>query len=76
MPMYEYRCDDCGAVSEFLTGVSKEEPEIVCSGCGGANLKKLISLSNFTMARSSKTQYAPCGAGPGETCEHCQHAVD
>jgi len=74
MPMYEYRCAECDTVSEFLTGVSREEPEIVCSSCGSTNLKKLISASNFTMARAASPQYAPCGAGPGETCEHCQHA--
>ena len=74
MPMYEYRCADCGTVSEILTGVAREDPEVVCDECGGTNLKKLISVSNFTMASAAKPQYAPCGAGPGETCAHCQHA--
>ncbi len=73
MPMYEYRCNECGAVSEFLTGVSREEPEIRCEECGGTHLKKLISMSSFTVARSSETQVAPCGAAAGEVCDHCRH---
>ena len=74
MPMYEYRCKKCGEVSEILTGVSKEEPEIRCEVCKSTDLKKLISISNFTVASAKATvERAPCGAEPGETCDHCQH---
>jgi putative FmdB family regulatory protein len=33
MPIYEYRCDLCGAVSEFLLRVGDDEP-IRCKKCG------------------------------------------
>ena len=74
MPMYEYLCKSCGTVSEILTGVSREEPEIRCDKCSNTDLKKLISASNFSIASSRHAERAPCGAEPGETCEHCRHA--
>ena len=75
MPMYEYRCNKCDAVSEILTGVSMEEPSVNCAECGSTDLQKLISLSNFNVRQpvaSGKTA-APCGAEPGETCGHCRY---
>ena len=76
MPIYEYRCNKCGTVSEILTGVSREDPSIQCDACGSNNVKKLISASNFTVGASSskKQEFAPCGAPPGEACDHCRHA--
>lgn len=53
MPMFEYRCADCGAVNEFLIGVTAEDPEIVCAGCGGDDLQKMISPISFTMKEGS-----------------------
>lgn len=74
MPMYEYRCNECGEVSEILTGVSREEPEIQCDSCQSSNLEKLISMSSFTVAGARPVaERAPCGAEAGEACNHCRH---
>jgi len=35
MPIYEYRCKICGATSEYLMGVGKDE-NIFCKECGSA----------------------------------------
>ncbi len=45
MPIYEYRCNNCGAHVEKRQSVS-EEPLTVCDGCGG-RLEKQWSLSGF-----------------------------
>jgi putative FmdB family regulatory protein len=45
MPIYEYKCRDCGAHVEKRQGVS-EEPLTVCEVCGGA-LEKQWSLSGI-----------------------------
>lgn len=75
MALYEYRCDDCGSVSEILTGVSWEDPEIKCEGCDSESVVKLMSASSFTIAGSSRVQeQAHCGAEFGETCGRCEHA--
>ena len=41
MPLYEYRCQKCGKVSEILQSL-EEKPARICPHCGG-RLKKLHS---------------------------------
>lgn len=45
MPIYEYKCLDCGANLEKMQKVS-DEPLTVCEKCGG-KLEKQWSLSGF-----------------------------
>jgi putative FmdB family regulatory protein len=45
MPIYEYRCKDCGAVVEKRQSLS-EPPLKTCETCGGS-LEKQWSLSGF-----------------------------
>lgn len=58
MPMFEYQCSSCGSVSEFLVGVTADEPDILCQSCGSTKLKKKMSVMSFTVkggeAASSK----------------------
>ena len=42
MPIYEYRCEDCGRPATFLV-LKTEGFRPVCNGCGGERLTKLIS---------------------------------
>ena len=77
MPIFEYSCNACGSVNEFLTGVSSDEPEIKCTTCGSEDLKKLMSAANFSVKGSSAKaapERLPCGANPDQACAHCAHA--
>ena len=47
MPLYEYRCDDCGLVFEVRQKFS-DEPLDSCRHCGG-RAKKLISKTAFAL---------------------------
>lgn len=51
MPIYEYRCSDCGFQDEFLQKIS-EPPMTVCPSCGKASLKKLLSAAGFQLKGS------------------------
>jgi len=62
MPIYEYRCKDCGKISEFLVGVSKEDDEIKCQHCGGKNLDKILSKSFISTTGNL------IGSQGGKTC--------
>ena len=53
MPIFEYKCGDCGTTSEFLVGVAKESDDIACSSCGGSKLTKLFSAVNFATKGSA-----------------------
>lgn len=48
MPIYEYRCDDCGHELEALQKVS-DAPLTDCPACGRPALKKLISAAGFRL---------------------------
>lgn len=44
MPIYEYRCGDCGRkVSLFFRSFSAVTDEAACPHCGGTQLRRLIS---------------------------------
>ena len=62
MPIYEYRCETCGQVNEFL--VLRKEEQHRCKQCGGRELTKLLSAHNTT---SSSTGRAP-EPGHGGCC--------
>jgi putative FmdB family regulatory protein len=49
MPIYEYKCINCGNVFEFLTGTGDKEKTPVCQKCSGEVFQKLVSSSNFTI---------------------------
>lgn len=42
MPIYEYRCDDCGEVCEILV---RGEETPVCEKCGGNKLTRIFSTT-------------------------------
>ena len=53
MPIYEYRCAECG--TEFEVLVRSRRERILCKKCGSGALKKLISQF------SSRTGPTACG---------------
>jgi putative FmdB family regulatory protein len=43
MPIYEYRCSDCGKKFQALVGMTAEPDEIKCPACGSTKADKLVS---------------------------------
>ncbi len=48
MPIYEYKCESCGAEFERLQKIS-DPPLKVCGECGSESVKKLVSQSGFVL---------------------------
>ena len=70
MPIYEYRCADCGHQDEFLQKVS--EPLIsVCPSCGKTSFRKLLSAAGFKLKGSGwyATDFRNNGAKPAEKAD-------
>jgi len=75
MPIYEYRCEKCGEVSEILV-LGKQEV-ITCQQCGSEDLVKLMSAHHVLGSSPSFPMPEPsggccespnsCGA-PGSCC--------
>jgi putative FmdB family regulatory protein len=51
MPIYEYRCEECGQDQEVLQKVS-EPPLTECPACGKPALKKQLSAAGFQLKGS------------------------
>jgi len=54
MPIYEYRCEDCGRKMSFLVFNTKEDLEEGCKYCGSKRLKRL--MSRFAAVRSEESR--------------------
>ncbi len=48
MPIYEYRCGNCGHEQEFMQRMS-DAPMKKCPKCGKSALKKLLSAAGFQL---------------------------
>lgn len=66
MPIYEYRCNECGTHVERRQSIS-EAPLTICDKCGGL-LEKQVSLSGFQFKGAGwyVTDYAAKKAPGGE----------
>ena len=60
MPIYEYRCLECGEKFEKLVRFSASTSEVECPECGGQKVGKLFSA--FSTRTSSTTTAAPASA--------------
>ena len=50
MPIYEYECKDCGAISEVMQKFS-DKPIKKCPSCGG-RVNKIMSMNAFHLKGS------------------------
>ncbi len=66
MPIYDYKCQECGRVSEIFLRSSDNE-NISCPNCGSKNLKRLISASYMIRMNASMPGTTCCGRT--ERCE-------
>ena len=48
MPIYDYKCSNCGHQVEIIQKIS-DKPLKICPKCGKSNLKKLISAPSFRL---------------------------
>jgi len=65
MPIFEYKCDDCGRDFEALV---RSATVPVCPQCGGRHLTK--QLSTFATAGGGDAEPAFAAGGPCGSCGH------
>ena len=70
MPIFEYKCNDCGKVIEFLEKSSKPQKH-KCDKCGSSNMQKM--LSGFAVQNKSSS---PCDICPGPSQAECGGMCD
>lgn len=52
MPMYEYRCQECGALYEQLRKMSEADTNLQCPRCGAENVQRQVSACSFSSGSS------------------------
>ena len=60
MPIYEYRCQDCGRVSSFFVRSISSQVTAVCSYCGSGDMSR--RMSSFALGKTVSSvheQFAP-----------------
>lgn len=67
MPIYEYKCADCGNSFEELVS-SHGAPVQPCPACGSRQTEKLLSVFSGHMGGKSEPGCASSCAAPGGAC--------
>lgn len=65
MPIFDYRCKECGEISEIL--LRSEDAEVRCPSCGSGDMERLVSASRTIKMGASSTDTTCCGKT--ERCE-------
>jgi putative FmdB family regulatory protein len=66
MPIYEYKCSECGNIFEILTTSSNDEEKVQCDKCESERVKKVISAGSFRLTSGiSSAPPAGCAGKSG-----------
>ena len=63
MPIFEYKCQDCGAQFEKI--VSSSSSSVLCGTCESPNVHKLLSVFAVSTRSGSGASF---DAGPCKSC--------
>ncbi|MCD6561543.1 MAG: zinc ribbon domain-containing protein [Deltaproteobacteria bacterium] len=65
MPMYEFRCLQCGEIFEKLFINTNEKVDLVCPQCQSESLERVVSVTNHAIG------VGPSGKQPKMTSKTC-----
>jgi len=60
VPIYEYRCLECGEKFEKLVRFSTSTSEVECPKCGGQKVDKLISAFSAMTSGTAAASVSAC----------------
>jgi putative FmdB family regulatory protein len=65
MPIFEYRCDQCGSQFELLV---RSDTVIACPSCEGRRVSKLFSVPARPAGSAAVADYSSLGPPAGGCC--------
>jgi putative FmdB family regulatory protein len=68
MPIYEYKCRDCGEVSEVLVGMGSAHETATCKNCGSGRMERILSASFISVKGGVSREGKTC-CGRDERCD-------
>ena len=63
MPIYAYRCKDCGETFELLIGVTSKKTKLECAKCKSRNIEKLLGSFQVGSGGSGSGFSGSCPTG-------------
>ena len=63
MPIYEYRCEECGRVFEMLRRFSDADRDLKCPVCESEDIRRQVSSFAASAGSGSAGGCAPGGGG-------------
>jgi putative FmdB family regulatory protein len=77
MPIYQYRCSNCGHQEDFLQKLS-DPPHTRCARCGQEALSKMVTAAGFQLKGSGwyATDFKGSGSKPAAKAEGGSDAKD
>ena len=76
MPIYEYRCGNCGSVSSRLVYSWSADRPLECKDCGGADLERLMSAFSFRPSWGDSLNWVPSGETARDIDENSAASID
>jgi putative FmdB family regulatory protein len=67
MPIYEYRCENCGTEFSLLILSPKESTRVECTGCGSAKISRLMSRFAYHQTEGSRIDALDTSKPRGES---------
>ena len=61
MPIYEYRCQACGAEFEDFTLSSHDDATVACRACSSRRVTRLLSAFAVHGSAETALEPGPCG---------------
>jgi putative FmdB family regulatory protein len=80
VPIYEYRCESCGDVTEALVRSGRERAEVRCEKCGKGRLQRAYRSPMAPVPSAQGEEATPWGgrsnpcAARRAICEECEAA--
>jgi len=75
MPIYEYRCLDCGRYQSVLVRTFSEPTDLQCPRCQGAHFRKLVSRFAVLRSDESRLDDLPDPSAIGDVYENDPRSV-
>jgi putative FmdB family regulatory protein len=67
MPIYDYKCNDCGRTYDVFHKVREVADDVICPSCESRNHTRLLSAPNVSVGGGSSSSFGDYSAAP--SCE-------
>lgn len=65
MPIYEFKCRDCGTITENLVTALDKDNSCICRNCGSNSTERIMSRAAVLTGRTPAGITPGCGDGNG-----------